>query len=179
MPLFISVAASAVLQFIYSIVAAIGLYFAYSQNLESLLADLELGTPTLLLASTYLFSCVGFCLAPLAHSGTGLLYAYLHQRESHLTMEEGALGGALAAGTARIVAGLFSMFISTMVSWFATRGLYQATAPSIPTDLATVSLLSSILSSLPGLCFGVIIAAVLGGVGGLLGGSIFHSRYSE
>jgi len=170
---------SAVLQSIYSIVSAIGLYFAYSQDLESIISNLELGTPTLLLASTYLFSCLGFCLAPLVHGGTGLLYAYLHQRGRHLTMEEGALGGALAAGTARIVAGLFSMFASTLISWFATRGLYEATTPSIPTNMATLSLLSSILSSLPGLCFGIIIAAVMGGIGGLLGGSTFHSRHSE
>ena len=69
------------------------------------------------MSASMLVSGLGFLLAPIVHTGTGALYAWLHRREeTPVTAEQGALGGAAAAFTARFITGILIALISLLTS---------------------------------------------------------------
>ncbi len=120
---------------------------------------------------------VGFLLAPLVHAGTGVLYAWLHRREEPpVTAEQGALGGAAAAFTARFVVGILMALGSLLVSSFMLQALGdvipsggQPFASPMPSIFSGVS---SVVGGLFGTCFGSVIAAALGALGGSITGAL-------
>jgi hypothetical protein len=123
-------------------------------------------------------SCASAVLAPLAHAGTGILYAYLHRREALLTAEDGAIGGAASAATSRLIAGFTGtvvgfLFIPTLFSRLSANGMPQFSPNDLPVFM--FPLLFSAAGSVIGLCFGALIAGAIGALGGALA-SLFVNK---
>lgn len=124
-----------------------------------------------------ILSIAGLILAPLTYAATGALYAYLHRREdAPVTPEQGALGGAVAAFTARFLTGMFIAGASLIVAQFMmgslTNGLGDSGISGVPPNITAISGVMNVFSSLVGTCFGAMIAAALGGLGGALTGAM-------
>jgi len=123
---------------------------------------------------------IGFLLAPFVHAGTGALYAWLHRREEQpVTAEQGAMGGAAAAFTARFITGLFIALASLIVTniMYQSMGQVFGTPNAPPTPFSDPGLIAftsvfSIVGNLFAACFGSIIAAALGALGGALTGAM-------
>ncbi|MBN2146787.1 MAG: hypothetical protein JW726_05340 [Anaerolineales bacterium] len=176
-PLFISAAISTVLQIGYQIIIMVITYLALNQIADIAAEPIQApGFPTMVVSGIAGIGCLGMILAPLLHIGTGLLYAILHHRQGNLSLEDGAFGGGLAAGTASMIGGLISTLFSQVSSQVLVNNVPGAMPSDTPFGFWPLSIGATLLSSLPGLCFSIVIAAVLGLAGGLIGGGIFHNR---
>jgi hypothetical protein len=134
-----------------------------------------------LMGITMLTSGISLVLAPIVYAGTGALYAWLHRREDQpVSAEQGAIGGAAAAFTARFATGLLitlgSVLLSTVM--YQMMGDVSNSVPnpgSMPFPAPIGSVIGGISSVIGGLfsaCFGSVIAAALGALGGSLTGAL-------
>jgi hypothetical protein len=125
-------------------------------------------------------SCLGVLLAPVAYAGTGVLYTWLHHREDQpVTAEQGAIGGAAAAATARFTTGLVQGVFSLLMSSVMYQNIASQIGP-LPGGPSTgiplifgFGIFSGIVGGIVGACFGALLAAALGAMGGALAGAIF------
>jgi hypothetical protein len=132
------------------------------------------------MGTSMLIGGLSLILAPLAYAGTGALYTWLHRREEHpVSAEQGALGGAAAAFTARFITGILVAIGSLLVTNLMMGGMADILANTpggVPTDLppmfSVFNSLTSVFGSLIGACFGSVIAAMLGALGGALTGAL-------
>ena len=124
---------------------------------------------------------IGLVLAPIVYAGTGALYTWLHHREEQpVTAEQGAIGGAAAAFTARFATGLLIAFGSLVLSnvMYQMMGdVFNSVPGAGPTPFPNPMFsifggLSSVIGGLFSACFGSIIAAALGALGGSLTGAL-------
>lgn len=114
---------------------------------------------------------VGVLLAPVVYAGTGALYVWLHRRaEQPVTAEQGAIGGAVAAFTARFAAGLVVALGSLLVGQVMIQMMGEARGlMPVPGPLYwLINSLSSVVGGLLNACLGSVFAAALGGLGGAL-----------
>ncbi|GAB4581017.1 MAG: hypothetical protein Fur0022_37620 [Anaerolineales bacterium] len=127
---------------------------------------------------SFLFAGLGLVLAFLAHSGTGVLYAWLHRREEPpVTPEQGAIGGAAAAFTARFAAGLVAavgslVFSNLMISTLTSSVPELSNPANMPPVFLMMNSMTSVIGGVFGACFGAVVAAALGALGGAISGAL-------
>lgn len=172
-PFYIAAGISATVQSIFVLLSSLIAYLFVPSSLAAL--D---NLPTGVFGLTTMTSCTGVILAPLAHAGTGILYAYFHRREAPLAAEDGAIGGAASAATGRLIAGLIGtmvgfLIVPTIFSRLSGTGMPQFSPNDVP--ILMFPLLFSAVGSIIGLCFGALIAGAIGALGGALG-SLFLNR---
>ena len=172
LPYFIATAVSTAVQCIYLVVVTGISYLAMRPILENPGVVPDINLPVMF-GGTFLISCIGMIAAPVVHIGTGLLYAFLHRREGSMTTEQGVLGGAAAAGTARFMTALFSIMLSVVVSAVMMRGFSAPNMPGMPGNypFLPINTAASSIGGLIGGCFSTLLAAALGALGGLLPGA--------
>ncbi|NUM48924.1 MAG: hypothetical protein HUU38_29820 [Anaerolineales bacterium] len=183
-PFFIATLVSAILQGLYYVIVT-GLTLLFLPNmLETFVQDVPTsgGPPPEIfnfMGVSILFSLISLVLTFFVHTGTGIFYAWLHRREDRpVSAEQGALGGAASAFTARFVAGLLTAAGALVVSNIMMTTLSNAGVPELaaPTNLPPMFLvansLTTVVGSLFSACFGSIVAAALGALGGALTGAI-------
>ncbi len=145
--------------------------------LQSLLENADLiGEEYLpaIVGGSFSLSCVGIVGGIIVHIGSGLLYAILHHREGSLSTQDGAIGGAASAGTATLIASLFSIMASIIFSSVIMRG---TGAPGAVNGLPfmAINAVSSSFGGLLGGCFNTLLAAALGALGGILASMFNHN----
>jgi hypothetical protein len=179
-PFAISLAISTTVQTIYIIgISLVSLLLAPSifQNLNG---DPFGGTSPNMLWVTTAIGGLGFILAPIAYAGTGVLYSWLHGREDRpVSAEQGAMGGAATAFTARFIVGIIQA-IFTVIS---TSMMLQTAASQIGPELGGapetfplvfgVGIFSGVIGGLIGTCMGSVLAAAMGALGGAISGAMF------
>ncbi len=180
LPFFVSTAISTLLQVLYSGLVTITSYFLLGPLLEDIDSLLNMPNPNMI-GFLPIISCLGIILAPFVHAGTGMLYAILHRREGNLSHEEGTIGGAVSAGTARFLYGILNGILSLALYPILLSSFNQA-LPQIPPGSGLFSpfaVLPSIAGGLINACFGTAIAAGIGALGGLLGSAIMQGSQDE
>lgn len=178
----ITVLVSAVVQSLYYAVITTITLLVMPSMMDSLLQEIPTsgGPPPSIfnfMGISALISFAGLILAPIAYAATGALYARLHHgEETPVTPEQGALGGAVTAFTARFLTGLFIAGVSLLVSQFMIGSMMQAMgepgAQNLPPNISVFSSVTSVFGGLIGTCFGSVIAAAMGALGGALTGAI-------
>ncbi|HNB51857.1 MAG TPA: hypothetical protein PK530_07935 [Anaerolineales bacterium] len=182
-PFLIATLISALLQGIYYVIITGISLLILPRMLDSLMQDIPTsgGPPQSIfnfMGISFLMGGIGLVLAPIAYAGTGALYAWLHRREEQpVTAEQGALGGAAAAFTARFAAGILVAIGSLLVSNLMTGTITNIiggtpTATQYPFMYSVLNNMTSVMGSLMGACFGSVIAAMLGALGGALTGAM-------
>jgi hypothetical protein len=149
---------------------------------------LSAGAVLLPIMVTYIsVAVVGCCLIWLVYAASGVLYGIFTTKNGRtITGGSGALGGALSAGAASVVAqtliGIASLIMVMSGSYvtimtavldrvaegFGYSGVDPALIEQMTTGMGPGNLL---LSSVPSIFFGLIIAAILGAIGGAIYGS--------
>jgi hypothetical protein len=165
-PFFIAAGLGALLQTLYAAFSSLLAYFLVPTDLRVL--D---NLPPYAIGFTTVIGCFGTILAPLVHIGVGILYAYLHRREAPLAAEDGAIGGAASAGTARLISGLFATMTGLFLTPVLVSRLSGPAIPGSPSDgfpFLLIPTLVTAVGGLVGLCFAVAIAAAVGALGGAL-----------
>lgn len=185
-PFLIATTISAILQGVYYVIITGISLLILPRMLDSLMQDMPTnGAPPQGIFSfmgvSFLLGGIGLVLAPIAYAGTGALYAWLHRREEQpVTAEQGALGGAAAAFTARFAAGILvaigSLLVSNLMMGTMTDIIANTPGGVSPTDfppmISVFNNMTSVVGSLMGACFGSIIAAMFGALGGALTGAM-------
>lgn len=112
------------------------------------------------------FGVVSCICALMFDAGAGALYAYMHSRQSALTVADGALGGAASSALVRVV--------TTLCSLCGTIGVTLAMSGSASGGGGAV--VSSLLSGSVSMCIGILAGAILGAIGGAIGGAVLRSQ---
>lgn len=175
-PFYIAAGLGALLQTLYAAFSSLLAYFLVPTDLR-VLENL----PPTVFGFTTVVGCFGAILAPLVHLGTGILYAYLHGREAPLAAEDGAIGGAASAATARLISGLFATLTGLFLTPILVSRLTGPTPPQFsPSDFPflVIPTLVTAVGGLVGLCFAGVIAGAVGALGGALG-SVWANRRSH
>jgi hypothetical protein len=127
------------------------------------------GGDSTLVAIVGMVSVLSFisCICALVFdAGFGALYAYLHSRESALTVADGALGGAATSALVRV--------ISTLCTMCGTMGVTLAMSSSA--SQSGTAVMNAVLGGMVGLCTGIIGGAILGAIGGAIAGAVLRSQ---
>lgn len=133
---------------------------------------------------TTLISCLATLLTGAVYIGSGVLYAFLHNREDRVAAESGALGGAASAALGSIASALASGFLSIFITPLIMNRLMQG-VPGLPPGSTPfdqimpfigLSTIFGMVGTLVGACFGAVIAAVLGALGGAVTAALLTSR---
>jgi len=179
---FISTTISTILQCLYILVVTLIGSLLLPNLLQSITIDPSSGPPAgfsnFMWVSTAI-SGIGFVLAPIVYVGSGALYAWLHRREAQpVTAEQGAVGGAAVAATARFTTGLFQALTSLLVTGLLYQNIASQIGPipgGIPGGTPFIigfGIFSGVMGSILGTCFGSVFAAALGALGGSLTGAL-------
>jgi hypothetical protein len=122
------------------------------------------------------------CLAILAYGGIGAGYGYFTMQEGN-TADPGqfALGGAVTAAAASIVAGIINAIVQLILT---TLGISSAAAlsqfegqlpPEVASQLAGAAGFT-VVGAITGICIGFFVAAALGAIGGAIYGSTQQNK---
>lgn len=104
--------------------------------------------------------------------GSGALYAFFHNREVPVDVQDGAIGGAISPA----VAGLLISVIFSVIR-FVVPALQEPNVSAVPgmtSELGGFIAAGTLAFTLISLCCGVLINAFLGALGGAIGASIFN-----
>lgn len=165
-PFYIAAGIGALLQTLYAAFSSLLAYFLVPTGLR-VLENL----PPNVFGFTSVVGCFGIILAPLVHIGIGMFYAYLHGREAPMAAEDGAIGGAASAATARLISGLFATLTGVFLTPILVSRLTGPATPQFsPNDFPflVIPTLVTAVGGLVALCFAVVIAGAVGALGGAL-----------
>lgn len=185
-PFLIATLVSTLLQSLYYAIMTGIMLLIFPNMMETFLQDIPSngGPPPGIfnfMGLSLLMGCVSWGLALVAYTGTGALYTWLHRREeTPVSAEQGAIGGAAAAFTARLVTGIFvaiaSLLVSNLFLGTMTDVLNAApgvgTPPGFPPMFSVFNSLTSVFGSLFSACLGSIFAGMLGALGGAISGAV-------
>lgn len=184
-PLIISTAAAAILIILFTAANTL-IGFAMLPTDFSEFMDGPDSAPIRFIQFASLVSCLVTLLTGAIYIGAGILYAFLHNRETRVAAESGALGGAASAALGSIAgalaSGILSIFVTPLVAERMMQGLLSSQAGGIPLDqimpFMGLSTIFGVVGTVVGACFGAVIAAALGAVGGALTSAILANRHS-
>ena len=169
-PYFTAAGAGAALQSAYML----GVSALFYLFLEPAAANIQLPNlnPDLVVGISSIGGLFAFCLAPFFHAGVGFLYSQMVWRETPAPAADLALGGAVAAGTARLVAGMLSSIVSLGLMFYLFSAAGRSPLLSSEPEQLIIALVVSSLFSLVGVVFASLLAAFFGALGGVILGVI-------
>lgn len=111
------------------------------------------------------------CLMLLVDAGVGALYAWQHNKEEAITLQDGIIGGAAAGGAARIVSSVIGVIISLLMTpllmdRMADQFGPEMMSPGIGSNMMGVSLVGGAVGGVFNICFALVIGLALGAAGG-------------
>jgi uncharacterized membrane protein YjgN (DUF898 family) len=178
-PFIVAAAISTVLQVLIILVVTGISYLAMSDFFDQLNFDQFPNPPSFsqpLILGLGGLSIVSCLVYPIVYMGTGWFYTYLHKKEGNLPLEIGALGGAASAGTAGLLAGIFTGLLTIVLAPILYKSFTNQIVPGTDFPYQSINMITSSLSSIFGACWRALVAAGLGALGGLIGGAIYNRQ---
>lgn len=121
---------------------------------------------------------VVLCLcALLLDGGVGALYAFMHSRETALTVGDAALGGGVSGLVTRIITSLCAMCANLAILPLMAVQVGNATGdPSVGALTGMFGAMGGLIGGLIGVCIGAIVGIILGAIGGAIGGAVLRNQ---
>ncbi len=121
---------------------------------------------------------VVLCLCALVlDAGVGALYAFMHSRETALTVGDAALGGGVSGLVTRIITSLCAMCANLAILPLMAVQVGNATGdPSVGALTGMFGAAGGIVGGLVGVCVGAIVGIILGAIGGAITGAVLRGQ---
>jgi len=116
-------------------------------------------------------------LSPALYIGMGILYTFLHHREEPpVTADQAALGGAVAAFVARFTSGIVGAALTIIGTAFMSRQLAATVPPGQELPFLGISMLSTGIGSMFGICIGGLVGASVAAIAGAITAAVLERR---
>lgn len=121
-------------------------------------------------------SSVLCCVSAIIDVGAGAFYAYLHNKQEPIVLQDGLVGGAVTGALARVISSVISVLINVLMTPILMRQLTsQMGDAAMPPDALGAMMGVSIVGGLLGGGINVCITLITGSMLGALGGGVVAS----
>ncbi len=121
---------------------------------------------------------VVLCLCALVlDGGVGALYAFMHSRETVLTVGDAAIGGGVSGLVTRIITSLCAMCANlAILPLLAVQAGNAAGDPGMGVLTGMFGAMGGVVGGIIGVCIGAIVGVILGAIGGAIAGVVTRNQ---
>lgn len=116
------------------------------------------------------------CVALLIDAGAGALYAYLHNKQEAIVLQDGLVGGAATGALSRVISSVVSVLLTLLMTPFLMSQMAnQMGVTGAPADPLGAIVGAGMVGGLVGGVFNTCVAMISGSMLGAAGGGVFAS----